>query len=58
MESEYYPIGGATMITAHIIRSIQKFGGKVLVKADVQQISFADGKVNGTIRSKGLIFKS
>ncbi|VDN33487.1 unnamed protein product, partial [Gongylonema pulchrum] len=44
MENGFYPVGGATTITANIIRSINKFGGKVLVKADVQQIVFAAGK--------------
>ncbi|VDN22283.1 unnamed protein product, partial [Gongylonema pulchrum] len=48
MENGFYPVGGATTITANIIRSINKFGGKVLVKADVQQIVFAAGKVIGT----------
>ncbi|KAM3724695.1 All-trans-retinol 13,14-reductase [Dirofilaria immitis] len=46
MENGYYPIGGAALLVASIIRSLQKFGGKVIVQADVQQIVFANGKVN------------
>lgn len=48
MENGYYPIGGAAQFIANIIRSIQKFGGKVIVQADVQQIVFDNGKVNGS----------
>ncbi|VDN08211.1 unnamed protein product [Thelazia callipaeda] len=44
MESGYYPIGGASRLMASIVRSINKFGGKVVVQADVKQIIFADGK--------------
>ncbi|EFO19028.2 hypothetical protein LOAG_09468 [Loa loa] len=47
MENGYYPIGGAALLVASIIRSIQKFGGKVIVQADVEQIVFDNGKVNG-----------
>uniref|UniRef100_A0A0R3RND1 Amino_oxidase domain-containing protein n=1 Tax=Elaeophora elaphi TaxID=1147741 RepID=A0A0R3RND1_9BILA len=47
MENGYYPIGGAALLTASIIRSIRKFGGKVIVQADVQQIVFDNGRVNG-----------
>ncbi|KAL4002945.1 NAD(P)-binding Rossmann-like domain family protein [Acanthocheilonema viteae] len=47
MENGYYPIGGATLFIASIIRSIEKFGGKVIVEADVEQIVFNNGRVNG-----------
>ncbi|EJW81699.1 hypothetical protein WUBG_07392 [Wuchereria bancrofti] len=47
MENGYYPIGGAAFLIASIIRSIQKFGGKVIVQADVQEIVFDNGRVNG-----------
>ncbi|VDM47258.1 unnamed protein product [Toxocara canis] len=53
MNSGYYPIGGATMITSHIVRSIQKFGGKVLVKADVKEIRFENEKVEGVVVDYG-----
>lgn len=47
MENGYYPIGGAAFLIASIIRSIQNFGGKVIVQADVQEIVFNSGRVNG-----------
>ncbi|VDK71239.1 unnamed protein product [Litomosoides sigmodontis] len=47
MENGYYPIGGAPLFIANIIRSIEKFGGKVIVQADVEQILFDSGRVNG-----------
>ncbi|VDM94695.1 unnamed protein product, partial [Onchocerca ochengi] len=47
MDNGYYPIGGAPLFIASIIRSLQKFGGKVIVQADVQEIVFANGAVNG-----------
>lgn len=47
MENGYYPIGGAPLFIASIIRSIEKFGGKVIVQADVEQILFDGGRVNG-----------
>ncbi|VDN60168.1 unnamed protein product [Dracunculus medinensis] len=54
MENGYYPIGGANILTSSIIRSINKFGGKVLVKANVREITF-DGnrRVNGVIVDYG-----
>uniref|UniRef100_A0A0M3I171 All-trans-retinol 13,14-reductase n=1 Tax=Ascaris lumbricoides TaxID=6252 RepID=A0A0M3I171_ASCLU len=53
LDGGYYPIGGATMITSNIVRSIEKFGGKVLVKADVKEITFEDGKVKGLVVNYG-----
>lgn len=47
MENGYYPIGGTARLIASIIQSIQKFGGKVVVQADVQEIVFNNGKING-----------
>ncbi|CAG9534559.1 unnamed protein product [Cercopithifilaria johnstoni] len=47
MENGYYPIGGAALLIASIVRSIEKFGGKVIVQADVEQIVFDSGRVNG-----------
>lgn len=34
----YYPKGGASEITFHIIRTIEKYGGKCLVRAPISQI--------------------
>lgn len=34
----YFPKGGASEIPFHIIRTIQKYGGKCLVRAPVSQI--------------------
>lgn len=34
----YYPKGGASEISFHIIRTIQKYGGTCLVRAPVSQI--------------------
>uniref|UniRef100_A0A915PZB8 Heat shock protein 60 n=1 Tax=Setaria digitata TaxID=48799 RepID=A0A915PZB8_9BILA len=53
MENGYYPVGGASSLIANIIRSIQKFGGKVAVQADVQQIVFVNGRVNGVTVNYG-----
>uniref|UniRef100_A0A914RR07 Amine oxidase domain-containing protein n=1 Tax=Parascaris equorum TaxID=6256 RepID=A0A914RR07_PAREQ len=53
LDGGYYPVGGTTMITSNIVRSIEKFGGKVLVKADVKEIIFEDGKVKGLVVNYG-----
>ncbi|KAK2820635.1 hypothetical protein Q5P01_023594 [Channa striata] len=42
-QGAYYPKGGASEIPFHIIRTIQKYGGKCLVRAPVSQI-LVDGK--------------
>lgn len=34
----YYPKGGASEIAFHVIRTIEKYGGKCLVRAPVTQI--------------------
>ncbi|XP_077979098.1 all-trans-retinol 13,14-reductase-like [Glandiceps talaboti] len=44
----YYPIGGASEIALQIIPTIEKAGGKVLVRAPVSQILLdKDGKASG-----------
>uniref|UniRef100_A0A0N5AEC3 Amino_oxidase domain-containing protein n=1 Tax=Syphacia muris TaxID=451379 RepID=A0A0N5AEC3_9BILA len=53
LPDEYYPIGGANRITSSIIRSIQDLGSKVAVKADVKEIRFENGKVNGVVVESG-----
>lgn len=42
-----YPVGGASEIAMTIIPVIEKAGGKVLVKADVQSILCKDGRAVG-----------
>lgn len=49
----YYPIGGASEIAYHIIPTIEKSGGKVLVRAPVSKILVnSQGKASGVRISK------
>lgn len=49
----YYPVGGASEIAFNIIPVIERSGGKVLVKANVQEILYNGKKVHGVLVKKG-----
>ncbi len=49
----FYPVGGASEIALNIIPVIERSGGKVLVKANVQEILHNGKKVYGVLAKKG-----
>jgi len=49
----HYPVGGASEIAFNIIPVIEKYGGRVLVRAPVSEIVAKKGKVCGVKVSKG-----
>jgi len=49
----FYPVGGASEIALNIIPVIERSGGKVLVKADVEEILHNGEKVTGVMVKKG-----
>ena len=49
----FYPVGGASEIALNVIPVIERTGGKVLVKADVQEILYNGKKVHGALVKKG-----
>jgi len=49
----FYPVGGASEIALNVIPVIERTGGKVLVKADVQEILYNGKKVHGVLVKKG-----
>ena len=46
-------MGGASEIALNVIPVIERAGGKVLVKADVQEILYNGKKVHGALVKKG-----
>lgn len=48
-----YPVGGASAMAAHIIPTIEKHGGAVLVRAEVAQILLRDGRAVGVRMADG-----
>lgn len=53
MKGAFYPVGGASEIAFNIIPVVERNGGAVLVKADVQQILYNGKKVMGVLVKKG-----
>ena len=53
MYGGYYPIGGASEIALNIIPVIERTGGKVLVRAEVEQILHNGSKAMGVKVKKG-----
>lgn len=49
----FYPVGGASEIAFNIIPVIEKSGGKVLVRVNVDEIMIENGQVAGVKVSKG-----
>lgn len=48
IKGAFYPVGGTSEIAYHMIQSIEKFGGRVMVQAPVTKILCDDkGRVNG-----------
>ncbi|KAK6968364.1 all-trans-retinol 13 14-reductase isoform X4 [Biomphalaria glabrata] len=48
IKGAFYPVGGTSEIAYHMIQSIEKFGGRVMVQASVTKILCDDkGRVNG-----------
>ena len=43
----FYPLGGASEIAFHMIPTIERAGGKVLVRANVTSILTSNAKVTG-----------
>lgn len=53
MNGAHYPVGGASEIALNIIPVIERAGGKVLVRAPVQEILYNGRKVMGVKVKKG-----
>jgi len=53
MRGSYYPVGGASEIAHSIVPVIERGGGKVLVRAQVQEIMIQAGKAVGVKVLKG-----
>merc|ERR1711963_532185 len=47
MRGSFYPVGGASEIAYNIVPVIEKSGGKVLVRAEVEEILVKGGKAVG-----------
>jgi len=53
MRGSFYPVGGASEIAYNIVPVIEKSGGKVLVRAEVEEILVKGGKAVGVRVKKG-----